>query len=104
MSLRFLAIANLIMGLALGAITFLAPPRFLAATCSGDHPCSVTQLDRLQYGSIPLLFFAAFVGFALLLSKVSGIAARLLLATPLVVGLASILGLLGAALIASLQA
>lgn len=104
MSLRLLAIANLVLGLALGAVAFLAPPRFLAATCFGEDPCSVTPLVRLQYGSAPLLVFAVFVCIALLLSKVSGTGARLLLATPLVVGLASFLGLLGAALFASLQA
>jgi hypothetical protein len=102
MSLRFLAIANLALGLALGAVMSMAPPRFLAATCLGGDPCSVTALLRLQYGLVPLLSFAVFTGVALLLSRVSGTGARLLLATPLVVGLASFLGLLGVALFASL--
>ena len=104
MSIRALALANLALGLALGTTMFVAPPRFLAANCFGENPCSVTPLLRLQYGSVPLLAFALFVGAALLLSKISGVGARLLLATPLVVGLASVIGLFGVALFASLQA
>jgi hypothetical protein len=104
MRVRTLSIANMTLGLLLGALTFIAPPRFLAAACAGNVDCSVTQLDRLQFGSVPVLAFAVFVGIALLISKLSGIAARLLLATPLVIGLASMLGLFGVAIFASLQA
>ena len=103
MSLRWLATANLGLGVVLAGLFLVAPPRSIAATCSGASSCEVTMLDRVLFALVPVLVSALFIGGALLLSRLSSRGARLVLALPPLVSLAFVVGLGGAALISGLQ-
>ena len=104
MTLRSLAIANLSLGLALGALVFLVPPRFLSDLCPVEARCPVTLSVRLAYAAYPVVAFSVFVGVGYLLAKLTPLGARLLLALPPLAGLASVIGLFGVALYATFQA